>query len=191
VWYYFPVAFAIKSSLTFILLLGITVWAIAAGKLRAWREILFLTIPPAVHFIVAMVSGMNIGVRHILPVYVFLAVLIGGAAWRLMEGNKRWAYVVIALLLFQAVSVARTYPAYLAYANELWGGPSQTYKYLSDSNTDWGQQLKSTKRYLDAHNIKDCYFVYFAQGVVDFRSYGIPCKPLLTADSLWVGEGDA
>jgi len=82
---------------------------------------------------------------HILPVYVFLSVLIAGASWKLIEQNRRWAYVIVALLLFQVVSTLRSYPAYLAYANELWGGPSQSYKLLSDSNTDWGQQLKGTK----------------------------------------------
>jgi 4-amino-4-deoxy-L-arabinose transferase-like glycosyltransferase len=188
VWFYFPAAFAIKSSLTFLLLLGLAVWAIASGRLRAWREILFLTIPPAVHFLVAMGSGMNIGVRHILPMYVFLAVLIAGASWKFIQQDRRWAYAVAVLLIFQAVSATRTYPAYLAYANELWGGPSQTYKYLSDSNVDWAQQLKSTKRYLDQRGVKDCWFIYFAEGVVDTHYYGIPCKPLPTADSLWVNE---
>jgi Dolichyl-phosphate-mannose-protein mannosyltransferase len=188
VWYYFPAAFAIKSSLTFLLMLAIAVWAIASGKLRAWREILFLTIPPAVYFAVAVGSGMNIGVRHILPVYVFLSVLIGGAVWKLVEQNRLWFYAVVGLLIFQAISVTRTYPAYLAYANELWGGPSQTYKYLTDSNVDWAQQLKATKRYLDRRGVKDCWFVYFGEGVVDTRYYGIPCKPLPTADSLWVNE---
>jgi hypothetical protein len=185
-WFYFPVAFVVKSSLTFLLMLVLTGWVIASGRLRAWREILFLTIPPAVYFAVAMGSGMNIGVRHILPVYIFLAVLIAGASAKLIAENRRWVYAVVALLLFQAVSVARTFPAYLAYANELWGGSSQTHNYLSDSNADWGQQLKSTKRYLDRHGIKDCWFIYFAAGVVDPNYYGIPCKPLPTADSLWL-----
>ena len=187
-WFYFPVSFAVKSSLTFLILLVVAGWVIASGRLRQWREILFLTVPPVVHFAVAMGSGMNIGVRHILPVYIFLAVLIAGAAAKLIAGNRRWVYVVVALLVFQAVSVLRTYPAYLAYANELWGGPSQTYKYLSDSNVDWGQQLKSTKLYLDQNGIKDCWFIYFAAGVVDPNYYGIPCKPLPTADSLWIGD---
>jgi tetratricopeptide (TPR) repeat protein len=59
---------------------------------------------------------------------------------------------------------------------------------LSDSNTDWGQQLKGTKRYLDQRGVKDCWFVYFAEGVADAHYYGIPCKPLPTADSLWTNE---
>ncbi len=129
---------------------------------------------------------MNIGVRHILPMYIFFTVLIGGAAARFVQRDRRWAYVIAVLLIFQAISSMRAYPAYLAYANELWGGPSQTYKLLSDSNSDWGQQLKDVKRYLDRNGIKDCWFIYFGEGVVDAGYYGIPCKPLPTMDSLWV-----
>ncbi|HVZ17827.1 MAG TPA: glycosyltransferase family 39 protein, partial [Terriglobales bacterium] len=88
VWFYFPLAFAIKSSLSFLILLLISIIAIATRKLTAWREILFLTIPPIFHLIVAMSSGMNIGVRHILPMYLFFAVLIGGATWKLIEANR-------------------------------------------------------------------------------------------------------
>jgi hypothetical protein len=104
---------------------------------------------------------MNIGVRHVLPIYIFLSVFIAGAAWNLIQRDRRWLYVVVVLLLFQAVSVARTFPAYVSYANEAAGGPSHVHDLLSDSSADWGQQLKSVKRYLDAHGIKDCWFAYF------------------------------
>ncbi len=188
VWFYFPSAFIIKSTLAFLILLGLAIYAIASGKLRCWREILFLTIPPAVHFAVAMSSRINIGVRHILPVYVFLYVLIGGAAWALIRQKRQWAYVITALVLFQVISSVRAYPVYMAYSSEVWGGPSQTYRYLSDSNVDWAQQLKAVKQYLDQHGIRQCWFAYFAQGVVDAQDYGIPCKPLITEDSQWVNE---
>jgi hypothetical protein len=79
VWFYFPAAIAIKSTLTFLLLLALTICAIVTRRLTGRREILFLTIPPAFHLLVAMGAGMNIGVRHILPVYVFLSVLIARA----------------------------------------------------------------------------------------------------------------
>jgi tetratricopeptide (TPR) repeat protein len=188
VWSYFPATFVIKSTLTLLILLVIAIAAIATRKLTGWREILFLTIPPVFYLLIAMASRMNIGLRHILPMYAFLWVLAAGGAVAFIKKDRRWTYAVVALLAFQAVSSARVYPAYMAYANELWGGPSQTYKYLSDSNADWGQQLKSVKRYLDDHGVKDCWFIYFAQGVVDAKDYGIPCKPLPTADSLWVNE---
>ena len=188
VWFYFPVAMAIKSTLAFLILIAITVWAIVTRRLTRWREILFLTVPPAVYLAVAMSSRMNIGMRHVLPMYPFLTVLVAGAAWTLIEHNRRWMYVVGALVAFQAVTSLRAFPAYIPYANELWGGPSQTYKLLSDSNVDWGQQLMATKKYLDARGVKDCWFVYFAEGVVDHTYYGIPCKPLPTPDALWVNE---
>jgi tetratricopeptide (TPR) repeat protein len=188
VWSYFPATFVIKSTLTLLVLLVVAIVAIATRKLTGWREILFLTIPPVFYLLIAMASRMNIGLRHILPMYAFLWVLAAGGATALIKTNRRWAYAVVALLAFQAASSALAYPAYMAYENELWGGPSQTYKYLSDSNSDWGQQLKSVKRYLDARGIKDCWFIYFGEGVIDTKYYGIPCKPLPTADSLWVNE---
>jgi tetratricopeptide (TPR) repeat protein len=133
-----------------------------------------------------MGSGMNIGVRHILPVYPFLMILAGWGAWKLIERQRRWAYVVAALLVWNVVSSARTFPVYLSYSNELWGGPSQTYKYLTDSNADWGQQLKTAKRYLDGRQVKNCWFAYFAGVVVDPAYYGVTCRPLTTIASVWL-----
>ena len=91
-------------------------------------------------------------------------------------------------MLIHAVSSLLAFPNYIPYANELWGGPSQTNKYLTDSNSDWGQQLKSVKQYLDQRGVKDCWFVYFAAGVAEPSYYGIPCKPLPTLNTLWLNE---
>ena len=188
VWFYFPIAFLIKSTVGFLVLLLMSLIVIGARRLNCWREILFLTVPPAFYLVVAFTVGMNIGVRHILPVYVFLSVLIGGAAWALIKRNRKWGYVVASLLVIHAVSSLRTFPAYIAYANEMWGGPSQTYKYLTDSNVDWAQQLKATKVYLDRRGVQDCWFVYFGEAVADFKYYGIPCRPLPTVVTLWLNE---
>ena len=188
-WFYFPLAFLIKSTSAFLLLFAITVFAIAMRWFRRWREILFLAVPALFHLYVAMVSRMNIGVRHILPLYAFFAVLIGGAAWTLIRERRAWAYVVAVLLVYQAGTSLRMYPAYMAYSNEFWGGPTQTWHLLSDSNADWGQQLKATKRYVDQHHIQDCWFIYFANPIVDPHDYGIPCRLLPTVDSaIWIGQ---
>ena len=144
-WFYFPVVFLIKSTAAFIGLLGLAGFAIVAGKLRGRREIFFLSLPPVLYFLVAMGNRLNLGVRHILPIYPFLCVLIGGGALALIHANRRWTYIVGALLVWHAVSTSRAYPDYLAYSNEFWGGPANTYKYLADSNTDWGQELKAVK----------------------------------------------
>jgi hypothetical protein len=185
-WFYFPVAFAIKSTLALLLLLLLVPIMIALRRVERWRELLLLATPAAVYFLVAMTSGMNIGVRHILPVYPFLIVLAGWAGWQLIQIRRYWAYALGVLLLFNVVSSVRTFPVYLAYSNELWGGPANTYKYLTDSNVDWGQQLKAVKKYLDGRHLDHCWFAYFAEVVADPVYYGIPCKPLTTIASVWL-----
>jgi hypothetical protein len=186
VWFYFPVAFLIKSTIGVLALFLLTIGVIATRRLNRRREILFLIVPVIFYLVVALTVGMNIGVRHILVVYVFLYVLIGGAAWILIGKSRKWTYVVGVLLLVHVASSALAFPNYIAYANELWGGPSQTYKYLTDSNADWGQQLKSVGRYLDQRGVKDCWFLYFAEGVAEPSYYGIPCKPLPTISTFWL-----
>ncbi len=185
VWFYFPVAFVIKSTLTLLLLL-IFVPFVALIRPEYRREVAFMLIPCVTFFLVAMTSGMNIGIRHVLPIFPFLLALCGWAAWTVIEHSRKWGYVIGFLLFYMAVSSIHSYPAYLAYSNELWGGPAATHKYLSDSNADWGQQLKATKYYLDNRHVDHCWFAYFADVVVDTSYYGIPCKPLTTIASLWL-----
>ena len=186
VWFYFPIAFLIKSTVGVLALFLLTLGVLATRRLSHWREILFLVIPVIFYLIVALTVGMNIGVRHILVVYVFLYVLIGGAAWVLINKSRKWGYAIGVLLLLHAASSLVAFPNYIPYANELWGGPSQTHKYLTDSNSDWGQQLKSVKQYLDQREVKECWFLYFAEGVAEPHYYGIPCKPLPTISTLWL-----
>lgn len=189
VWFYFPIAFAIKATVTTLLFLPLIVYAIATRKLRAWREILFLSLPPAIYLCVSMTAKLNIGVRHILLVFIFVLILAGGAAWSLIRNDRRWAWPIAILLLFHIASSVRAFPtSYIPYANELWGGPANVHKYLTDSTTDWGQQLKAVRRYIDEHGIQQCWFAYTVEPAIPFRAYGIPCKPLPTMDTMWFGE---
>jgi 4-amino-4-deoxy-L-arabinose transferase-like glycosyltransferase len=201
-WFYFPVAFVIKATVTTLIFLPLIVYAVATRKLRTStpahakpagagdpvREILFLALPPAIYFYVSMTSKLNIGVRHILLVFIFLLVLAGGAAWSLICKDRRWAWPIAVLILFHVISSLRAFPtSYIPYANELWGGPANVHKYLTDSTTDWGQQLKAVKRYIDERGIQQCWFAYTVEPAISFRPYGIPCKPLPTMDTMWFG----
>ena len=91
----------------------------------------------------------------------------------------------MASLLFHAASSLRAFPNYLSYSNELWGGPSKTYRVLTDSNVDWGQGLPAVKRYLETHAATPCWLAYF--GTVDPAHYEIPCT-LLTVSSAVIWE---
>jgi len=185
-WFYFPAAFLIKTSLALIIFLLLLPVAIVARGAPYRRELWFLTLPPVVYLAVPMSSGMNIGVRHILPIYPFLIILAGWTAAELARYRRPWRYGVAFVLVFGAVSSLRAFPVYLSFANELWGGPANTYRYLTDSNVDWGQQLQAVKRYLDSRHVQNCWFAYFADVVVDPRYYGIPCNPLTTIASVWL-----
>jgi tetratricopeptide (TPR) repeat protein len=196
---YFPAAFVIKSTLPFLILVALAVAAIFTRRLRRWRKLLFLTVPVAIFMAMVLPSDMNIGHRHILPIYPFLMVLVGGAAAAWIQGigtkrrnalNPAWLSVVVALLVWQAVTSLRAYPVYMAYSNEAWGGPSKTHLYFSDANVDWAQQLKAVKLYLDGRGITtNCWFAFFAQGAVDLKDYGIQCHALPTQETLyWLGR---
>lgn len=219
---YFPTCFAIKSTLPFLILLVLALILIALHWLTGRREILYLVLPPAVYFLVAMTSNMNIGARHLLPIYPFLYALAAGAAAKLLLIDRRWLVAVIALVAWQAADAFTIYPAYMAFGNGLWGGPAQVHLYLSDANVDWGQQLNDVRTYLASRGItapgwnaagkvstvalqtgtqphptgaaihqgppdaqSSCWFAYFPDGVVLPSAYGIPCKRLPTADTLW------
>jgi 4-amino-4-deoxy-L-arabinose transferase-like glycosyltransferase len=187
-WFYFPVAFVIKATLTTLVFLPLIVYAIATGKFHGWREILFLSLPTAFYFLISMTSSLNIGVRHILLVFIFLLVLAGGATWSLVQSDRRWVWPIAVLIIFHVVSSLRAFPtSYIPYANELWGGPANIHKYLTDSTTDWGQQLKAVKRYVDERGIKECWFAYTAEPLIPFHAYGIPCNTLPTMDTIWSG----
>jgi hypothetical protein len=184
IWYYFPAVFLIKSTLAELALLALTLFAIARGWLRNYRELWFLIAPPALYLAFAMGSHLNIGARHILNLWVFAAVLAAAGAVTLARRSRGWLIAVAALLVFHAVTTLAASPNYMAYANEAFGGPSKTYRYLTDSNTDWAQQLLATADYVHQHHIQNCYIAYFAAPFILPADYGIPCHRLPTPDSL-------
>jgi 4-amino-4-deoxy-L-arabinose transferase-like glycosyltransferase len=176
-WFFFPAVFLIKTTLTLLVLLALVPFA------RLWkhrRELLFLTIPPAFFLLLSMLSALNLGIRHILPIYPFCIVLAAAAGWHFAARSRLAALGVAALLVFAVVSSLHSYPNYLAYSNEAFGGPANTYRVVTDSNADWGQGLKWVKSYVDRNHITDCWFDYSVP-TVDPHYYGIDCKPLLSS----------
>ena len=185
-WMYFPAAFLIKSTLPLLLLLCLVPFAWLRYKWNA-RDLIFLTLPVIVYLAIAMHSDMNIGLRHLLPIYPFLYILAAGAAVAFYQRGRRLAPVLALFVLCQIPTSLHSAPGYMAYANEAWGGPDNVHKYLSDANSDWGQQLKEVKTYIDRNHITNCWFAYFVDGVVEPSDYGIDCKRLPTTETtLWM-----
>jgi hypothetical protein len=177
---YFLWTFLLKTPVVTLLLIACGIVLAMTGTHRAAAR--WLWIPVAVYLLFAVRANLNIGHRHLLPIYPFLFVMCGALAtrWSSLERSKRIVSGATVLLLVAlsglfvlapsgAASVVRDR---LAYVNELGGGPLAGYRSLVDSNFDWGQDLVSLRRWIDEHHVTApinlCYF-----GTADPRYYGI------------------
>ena len=190
VWWYFPLAFLIKTTLGLLALISLAVFAWGTRALRNDRAVFYVLAPAIIYFVIAMASGMNIGARHLLPMYLFLIILAGAGAAKLSEKGRTWATIVVVLLTAHIVSSALVFPNDMTYANEAWGGPRNTHRLLSDANVDWAQQLFQVKGWLDKHPNEDCWFAYFARPEIDPATYGIRCHALPTPDTFGLGGSE-
>jgi len=170
-WYYFIVAFLIKTPIP-TLILFFTSLFITAKKFRLNDNIneLCLLMPVLFIFSFFSINRQSIGLRYILPIYPFIFILIGKVMT--IKPSKKWANFLFSLiLLWYFLGSINIYPHYLSYFNESILGPKNGYKYLVDSNLDWGQDLKGLKKYMEKNNIDNIYLSYFGTDLPD--RYGI------------------
>ena len=175
-WYYFLVAFAIKTPLPTLLLMAAV--ALRAAR-RGWsleKHEYVVYVPIAAFFGATLFSFLNIGYRHILPVLPFIFVAVGQVStWT----RTRWARIaLLALLLWYAASGFAIFPHYLAYFNESVGGPDNGYRYLVDSNLDWGQDLKGLKAYMDQNGLDRIRLAYFGSAHPEYYGIQVDALPM-------------
>jgi 4-amino-4-deoxy-L-arabinose transferase-like glycosyltransferase len=185
-WFYFPAAFVIKSTIGLLLLLAVLPFARDLWRERR-GEVLFLAIPAVVFFVMAMTAKLDIGIRHILPVFPFAMVLAAAGAVTLARRSRAWGYAVAVFLVLHVASSAKAFPNYLPYSNEFFGGVSGTYRVLSDSNVGWAGGLKALRAHLEENHIKECWFAY--SSLMDPKMFEIPCKRLPTFFSMLIDRG--
>jgi hypothetical protein len=173
-WYYFPVAFTVKTPLPSIMLIICAL--IYAYRCRALRKGLPLLIPVVIYFGACLTSPFNIGYRHLIPILPLLFIFTGQIAN--IDLRLRWkqASAIGAAIVWLIVSSVTTFPHYLAYFNELVGGPGGGYRVLVDSNLDWGQDLIGLREYMARENIASVKLSYL--GTADPCAYGIAYEPL-------------
>jgi hypothetical protein len=132
-------------------------------------------LPPAVYFALTCANNINIGHRHLLPVYPFLCVAVG--IWVREVWDRRGVrWLLCGLGLWHGAGAFRASPYPLAYFNEAVGGPDRGYHHLTDSNVDWGQGLPALRRHLDERKAGAIYLSYF--GTADPAAYGISYAPV-------------
>ncbi len=169
-WLYFPVVVLLKTPLP--VLLGALGGLGSLMGQRRWGTVTFIALPPMLFLAVAMVSPLNLGYRHILSIVPFFILLTTSLLMALRRQALRFV-LGGSVALWLMVGTLGMYPDYLAYFNELAGGPRGGHRYLTDSNLDWGQDLKRLAHYLGANEVALSYF-----GNVDPREYDLSYSPL-------------
>ncbi|PIS42464.1 MAG: hypothetical protein COT24_03410 [Candidatus Kerfeldbacteria bacterium CG08_land_8_20_14_0_20_40_16] len=131
---------------------------------------------PLVYLLWALTSKINIGHRHILPIYPFIIIFASSLTAIKPRRLKVWRIFLLVLLIFYISSTLRIYPNFLVYFNELVGGPSNGPRYLVDSNIDWGQDILKLKHYLEKNHINEICLGVLSS--LDINYYNFNRKPI-------------
>ncbi len=175
-WWYFPLCFCIKNTLPSLILSLGGIGVACRGLLeRIGRRLpldgaTYASLAPLGILVVLwpafLTSHLNIGERHLLPSYPALMVLAGGT---LAAGSSAWVWrAVVILVALHAIDVASRWPSTLAYFNQ-FVPRGHEYRWLVDSNLDWGQDLLRLRSWLDRHGEpgEPVYACYFGSDLVD------------------------
>jgi 4-amino-4-deoxy-L-arabinose transferase-like glycosyltransferase len=180
-WWYFPYAFTIKTPIPAILAYATGLLHVLLSPRKLIQRDLALWSFPLAYLLAALVSDVNIGVRHLLPLFPFLYVIASGISRPIWRGAGRgWSYIrqplYLALGIWYIWGTAHVYPFAIAYFNELVGGAKNGYHYLVDSNVDWGQSFKALKTYMDENQVPEAWVSYATW--IDPGAYGVAYHPL-------------
>lgn len=183
--YYFPVVYVIKEPLPWLIFLIISIIFLAwqfnlkhflrFKNIKDWIKNHFTEFAMLLWLLIywssSIKSNLNIGVRHLLPTYPFAIILVSGQIKRIFDLIKNklkstilyfslltLCFFLFAWYIFEAINV---WPYYLTYFNQIAGGPSGGYRYVVDSNLDWGQDLKRLSMWVEKNNVNKIYLDYF------------------------------
>ena len=172
-WYYLPTALLIKTPIGMLLL-----WLAGTITLliKKWVAALYLLVPAGVLMLVAMTGARDYGTRYV----IFMPMMLAVVASTVVLLRWRWSWApAAALTAWVGVSSLLTFPYYLPYSNEAFGGTSNTHNNLHDSNVDWGQDLpRLATRLRTTYPGEQIWLVYKGAGVPVY--YGIEAKNPLT-----------
>jgi hypothetical protein len=134
----------------------------------------------------AMRAQMNIGLRHVLPIYPFL-IMIAGTALHACRRLPRGPILAAALVAVITAESLLVYPHYLAFFNCAAGGPAKGHNWLVDSSLDWGQDLKGLKAWMTSADVDHVNLSYFGSAdpaYYDIHHTALPGAPFHQADQV-------
>ena len=168
-WWYFPLAFLVKNPLPLLIALPLAVgMLLRRERLRerqCRRKLRLLGLFCALYTLVAVTRGPNSGYRHMLPVHPALHLLVAGGVermWRrLPRAHRRPLQIgrwgIVALGCWYVAGTMRVYPYNIAFFNETVGGTANGWRYLADSNTDWGQGWEALRTFREERSLTFSY----------------------------------
>jgi hypothetical protein len=160
IWFYFPVALTIKTTLS-LLAAPLVIVAVRRATLRNWACLI-----AGILLLYSMTCRVQIGVRFMLPLLVFLCVGLGAAAATALGQLQGWKRTALTVWLIVEISSAasaaiRVWPHGICFTNLAWGGTVNGYRLLSDSNYDWGQGLPELRKWTQQHGVEKMNVWYF------------------------------
>jgi 4-amino-4-deoxy-L-arabinose transferase-like glycosyltransferase len=181
-WYFFPVAVGVKTPIGFLILAGCGLLAVVRGfRSSPWQHGLTAIFPVAI-MLVCMSSSINLGVRHILPIYPMLAVIGGyGISALPLLAKRRWRPIAVVPILLVFWIVADSWaarPDYLAYFNQFAGAHPESV--LCESDLDWGQDLRRLSQRLKDLRVEHVSIKYF--GTAPLERAELPPFSVLSPD---------
>jgi hypothetical protein len=170
-WYYFPVALLVKTPIPFLIFcIGGSVLAL----LRLWRREdmypIVLLVGVVTPLLFGMIGRVNVGIRHVLSVYPFLVMLGAFGAIYLWRQRPAARAAVAILLLWQCGACVYASPDFIPYFNE--AAAAHADYLLSDSDLDWGQDLKRVAPVLRGLGADHIFIDY--NGTEDLNRVGLP-----------------
>jgi hypothetical protein len=187
-WWFFPFTFLVKSTLGELLLTGAL---LLKGGLNVFKtRLTALALSPLlpllafglVYGVSQILSHLNIGHRHILPLYLVLFVLSGALAARGI--SRLFPLVGLFALALTAVESLANFPNHLAFFNRAAGGPEKGWQLLADSSLDWGQDVAPMAKWVLAHRQPGEQVYVSSFGTADPWHEGIPAVLLAPYFSL-------
>jgi 4-amino-4-deoxy-L-arabinose transferase-like glycosyltransferase len=175
-WYYLPFVFAIKTPLPLLALLGAALLLWLWRRDWEWQQLWPLLVAAGVGG-AGLVSRVNIGYRYLLPMLPLLYLFIAQRDGLLRPRSRVAGGVVVVLLLWFVVESVAIDPDYLAYFNQTVGGPANGWRYVVDSNVDWGQDIQALGTYLRARDVPQPVRVAWL-GSAPLGVYGVEGTPL-------------
>jgi hypothetical protein len=176
---HFPLAFFIKNPLPLLIALLLAAGALVA-KRRCWHRLWIPGLFLALYAVIIIGMGPTIAPRHILPIHPLLYLLIaGGIGWMWQRPRRigRWGIVVLGA--WYVVGTMQVYPYSLTFFNESAGGPENGWRYLADSNTDWGQGWKALQAFKEENALTFSFSgVEGYTGLVPYSLWEKPLPPL-------------